>query len=123
MKSFSLTDSYTSKVPFTFTGQRLADLLCGAIEGGSNYWARFEVLARSPDLSYLKVRVTEHEAGIGDRPITKVITPADLLTGIERMVAQQKNLRHLAEFMDENDDAETADVILQWTVLKDLVYG
>lgn len=114
------------KVAMQVTEQRLAYLLVGAVEGGSDYWARFSELKMGKfgddDLDvYASVRVTELEAS-GERKISAVVTPKDLATGLAR--ASEAGLHHhVANFLNEDDDAETADVILQMTVLGELVYG
>lgn len=121
-------------VPVAINEQRLRDILCNAIEGGSGYWASFRSIERTADLDYVIVRVYENEPGLlpGDGQILKA---TDLARGIQLLgdCAKTGTFRggtkfpaagqHLANFLDENDDAETADVILQMTVFGSLIYG
>lgn len=118
----------TIKVEMTIEWQQLADTLSTAIEGGSNYWASFKGAQRSEgtDWSYLSVEVIELDASTEGKPrFRRRVTVEDLAKGIKRM-AESKHAwihRHLADFINENDDATTADVILQMTVFGDVIYG
>lgn len=136
MSETRAAETITVIVPVVIDVQRLRDLLVGAIEGGSGYWARFKVYERSPDLDYLKVEVIETESHKDDGPgVRMMLTPEDLAKGIERLGACAVSgmfadgmkfpaaTFHLANFLGENDDAETADVVLQMTVFGTLIYG
>jgi hypothetical protein len=109
--------------------QRLRDLLCNAVEGGSTYWARFEAAERTPDLDYLRVRVIEHEAGRpGKRRVSCWITAEQLATGLQRLAILGGGNDALAQhFCDaiggDGGDAGTADVVLQMAVFGELIYG
>jgi hypothetical protein len=123
----------TLAIPVTITVpiQLLRDVLCTAIEGGSNYWCKFSEWQRTPDLDYLSVHVHEHEASADDGPVNQTVTAEDLAVGISRLAhaAVQDDPhfpaagRHLGNLLGENWDVETADVILQMTVFGQLVYG
>lgn len=115
-------DTITVNVMLPVRRQRLRDLLCSAVEGGSNYWAAFTDVTRTANLDYLEVRVTEHE-GSGAVPTTRVVTADDLAVGLGRAAMDPRLARHAAAFLGDDDDAETADVILQMTVFGDVVYG
>jgi hypothetical protein len=113
-------------VPVVFDEQRLRDLMCSAVEGGSNYWARFYRSERTPDLDYLSVEVVEEEPHSDDTPRFKGrIKAEDLARGLELLgrAPFPAAAQHLANFLSENDDAETADVVLQMTVFGELIYG
>lgn len=58
------------------------------------------------------------EIGLTKRTITR----ADLESGIQSM-ATGKYRSHFTDWMDENEDAITADILLQLVALKDVVYG
>jgi hypothetical protein len=106
--------------------QRLRDLLCSAVEGGSNYWARFSHSQRTPEYDYLSVRVQEDDAHSDNKPaVDRVVTAEDLVVGLEALAKGPfpAARQHLSAFLEENDDAETADVVLQMTVFGELVYG
>ena len=105
--------------------QQLRDLLCGAVEGGSGYWARFSKAERTPDLDYLAVTVTERESSTDGPAAVKRVRAEDLAQGIAQLwrgsfpAAHQ----HLANFLTGDEDAATADVILQLTIFRDVIYG
>lgn len=109
--------------------ERLADVLCSAYEGGSNYWARQSdgkkspyrfaalsggVLQFVPDFA---VEITDVEDGEKKYPLTL----ARLRHGLQVMAT--KYPRHFADILAENDDATTGDVLLQCAIFGELVYG
>lgn len=112
--------------------QTLRDLLCTAVEGGSNYWAEFRDCERTDDLDYIRVRVVEKEAST-DKPRKNVyVTAEDLASGLERLAKVVTNEdtahqfsaagQHFAAALGDHD-ATTADVVLQMAVFGDVVYG
>ena len=121
----NLDDTITLVLPRDIHRQRFADLLCSAVEGGSNYWAAFRSIERTPELDYIVVEVTEKEAHVDGPPVRRTITHDDLARGCTLLAAGPfpAAVRHLCNFLDENDDAETADVILQMAMFGELVYG
>lgn len=52
---------------------------------------------------------------------TKIVNRAALVLGLASMAA--KAPRHFADLLNENDDAETHDVFMQYVVLGEIVYG
>lgn len=117
--------------------QTLMDLLCTAVEGGSNYWASFRAIKRTSDLDYLEVRVVETEAhnDVGEQ-LRLNVTAEDLAKGIERLAQAAFNWeesdgkrgfatagKHFADAVFDVGDATTADVVLQMTVFGELIYG
>lgn len=126
MSETKAEERITLVMPVQIDVQRLRDLLVSAVEGGSNYWARFKALERSDDLDYLKVEVFEVESHKDDGPgVRRTVTPEELVEGL-KLLAQgpfPAARQHLTNFLEENDDAETADVVLQLTVFGELIYG
>jgi hypothetical protein len=122
-----LRETINLTVPRAIERQRFADLLCSAVEGGSGYWAAFRNSERTADLDYISIDVQEHEASTADgsEPSWKRITHDDLARGCVLLAARPfpAALQHLCNFLDENDDAETADVILQMAVFGNVIYG
>lgn len=118
--SETVTFNWTSEIPI----QRFRDLLCSAIEGGSNYWADFDKFERT-DLDYISVRVAEQEPSSGNLRKRKTLRAEHLVEGLQLLAAAPfpSALTHLHNFLNENDDAETADVVLQMTMFGDLIYG
>lgn len=117
--------------------QRIADLMITAIEGGIGYWASAvklvsaggaevkekpwyadPTLYEDPDMSLV---VVEDEASTAGASPRHVIGRKELLNGLAIM--QAKYPAAFADFMTENEDAETADMWLQCAALGDVVYG
>lgn len=122
-----ITTETTSAAGFTgFTEDQVAELLCCAYEGGSNYWAvqndgkaspyKIEMAGLRDDFDFVTItdvadchRRTyrlDHEAlarGLGLLPTKSPAAFAALLTG--------------------NEDAGTGDVFLQCCLFGELIYG
>ena len=121
-----------------FSDQQIADLLCGAFEGGSNYWIEA--------ISYTKPKVEKptevdgeiypsyisypfHEGGVvhifvddeDDHASARVLNREKLQAGLQLMA--DKSPHHFADFLAGNDDATTADVFLQYCVFGEIIYG
>jgi hypothetical protein len=120
-------DTILVSVKVPVSKQLLRDLLCTAIEGGSNYWADFADITRgnpAGDWYYSSAIVTENDP---DTAVTTgtVVTPEMLAVGLERLAlsSMPTALTHLADALSENGDAITADVVLQFAVFGELVYS
>ena len=111
--------------------QRVQDLLCCALEGGSNYWyvitaynypeghtrgdfefPHLELPFRGGSLSIADREDGEH-LGVLDREACE--------RGLQVMA--EKYPQHYADFISENEDADTGDVFLQCALLGEIVYG
>jgi len=130
----------------------VANLLVTAIEGGSNYWYYIveynkpEGVDTSPDWnwagdkdpapSYIRYAMTEgYSITIADMEENDELDPDDESTwgttykldlkameaGLQIMA--EKYYRHFKDFIEENYDAETADVFLQCCCFGEAVYG
>lgn len=137
------TMKITENVPI----ERVHDMLVSAFEGGSNYWYMIvdEVVPekhtftvktwdykREKEPSYLHLEeIPFNEGGAllindekADEPKLQEPVRIDLETmekGLQIMARDYK--AHYADFLKENDDAETADVFLQCVVFGDVIYG
>jgi hypothetical protein len=112
--------------------ERRFDLLVGALEGGSNYWyylpnnnewSEFtgESLVDAIWKSVLAGNaITINDAEEPEETIGK-LSMMKILEGEEKMKAEQP--RHWANLVNEEDDAETADVWFQYCCLGEIVYG
>ena len=121
------------QVTTTVTAQQVADLIVGAIEGGSTYWcSEYNILKTPAEVVPNGVVVYSHpEFWAGDFEIefkdgedddkSHTITPEVLKKGIQVMA--EKAPRHFRDWMQENDDAETSDVFLQCILFGEIVYG
>lgn len=132
-------DSIEIKTSVIQPVQRLADLVCNCIEGGgiSSWLGRF-VLEEGDEVpkgeiwyAYgpiynprLKVRVEYDDPDKGDDgdfTASKIVTFEDFRTGL-RLFADNHR-RHFNDWVEENDDAITADVFMQLVILGEVVYG
>jgi hypothetical protein len=110
--------------------QRLEDLLCGAFEGGSNYWYEITSYVNPNDAKvahkYLQLPFIEgcgvmvKDAEDEDaKPI--LLNRESMAKGLK--VMSEKYDWHLKNFLEENDDAETSDVFLQCSLFGEIVFG
>lgn len=128
------TETITVTVPLQVPVERIKDLLTSAFEGGSNYWV--EVAERigeaknnkdAPFLSdapfvkdgYLKIKEDESESDTKGGWFN--IDPKTIAEGLKVMA--QKYPKAWADFMNENDDAETGDIFLQCICFGEVIYG
>ena len=140
--------------------ERIADLLCCALEGGSNYWYEIDSKAEpkvwtieerpvSATADEAKEKVNTHfahyypfnEGGAllitdarADEPTLKQAVRLDLERikyGLDRwcfesMLPDEQRTahpRHLAQFIEGNEDAITGDVFLQYCIFGKVIYG
>lgn len=138
------------KLTIDVPDNRIADMLCGAFEGGSNYWCRIQkYVAPALDKLFPWDTMSDRSIGDGDNPAVykhvqypmspggKVIVrdmEADEEGGKEYTLALDlirpglkamatKEPRHFGDMMSGNDDATTADVFLQCCLFGEVVYG
>ena len=123
------------------TNQRILDMLVTAFEGGSNYWIE-EVISNppagtkyedfkqggehAPDEYYPAYQILPLVGGsitiIDNEDGTKYcLNSTAIADGLQLMAT--KYPRHWDNFINENDDAETADVFLQCATMGDVVFG
>lgn len=115
----------------TFDDQRVQDLLCCALEGGSNYW--YEITAfnypnglTKDDLEYPHLELPFRGGSLSISDIEDGEPCGELnREACERglQVMADKYPKHYADFLGENEDAETGDVFLQCALLGEIVYG
>ena len=117
---------FTVDAPLTVSRERVADTICAALEGGSNYWCNL----LSMDDGYPEGTEWGHEAiaagakfsvhdGVGVRTN---------LGGDEKLTAALGLMatKHEVDFknlIDENEDAETGDVLFQLICFGEVVFG
>jgi hypothetical protein len=113
--------------------ERIKDLLCNALEGGSNYWyvikgynypegqtkeslkLEFPHLDLPFDGGSLTIGV------FGDNAYDKVLDKEALLKGLKIMARDY--LKHYTDFISENDDAITGDVFLQCALYGEVIFS
>jgi hypothetical protein len=115
---------------------RIADLLCDALEGGANYWYSIEKYIKPPKITF---RSGENDICAHlDYPLNKggailiqsLAEPEKGLLRLDLPVIQRglellasKKPAHWADFLNENNDADTGDVFLQLCLFGDVIYG
>jgi hypothetical protein len=133
----------------TFDDERVRDLLVGAFEGGSNYWYMIEsydygggygpadfvpggrafIEGWAGLLAYMLPFVEGCSLLISspatdddsERKMDK-LDRAALQKGLALM-AKNYGFTHYADFVNENDDANTADVFLQLSLFGEVIFG
>lgn len=123
----------TFKVTIEMEEQRLNDLLCNALEGGSNYWYRIENYDQSEheceflsDIPMAGGTLTFTANGDDEREVIHgcdmwTLTREHMVKGAQTMA--EKYPRHWANVVNENDDGETGDVFLQCCLFGEVIYG
>lgn len=125
MNTLDRTDMVTSKVSHS----DLECLFITAVEGGSNYW--FEVaegcMPKSESLSDLYevcLECPEFQVDVFERntfDLLGIINLERLIKGLDIMMRDYP--RHYADVIEDNADAETADVYFQCVVMGEVVFG
>lgn len=120
------------------TLQHFESIIVGALEGGSNYWYDLKPdefksqLSASTEGEPISMRIAE---ALYNNPEFKMnvydyedegellgtVTQTSMLEGL--IIASQNYDWHFNNLIGENDDAETADVMLQLAAMKDIVFG
>jgi hypothetical protein len=118
--------------------ERVADMLCCAFEGGSNYWAEIKEKRKPeefafrymPDLSDKPTSYTDYPLNrggflmVGDSEGDMPAALLDLGTirlGLQTMADKYPN--HWHDFINDNEDAFTGDVFLQCCLYGEVVFG
>ena len=116
------------KTEVAITQQRVEDLLCGAFEGGSNYWAYFVVSKKQKQgvkIDYIyEIATRGGEITINDRETGETLgflNEESIKKGLQLMAEKYPN--RFIDVVNENDDADTADIFVQLAVMGELVFG
>ena len=114
--------------------ERQLDLLVGALEGGSNYWYELgdlSVLPKSGKGKPTVERIFDYaqeggEIEVFDMEDTNeklgVINKATMDGAIEKMLGAEYEWA-VSDILEEDDDAETADIWFQFVVMGEVVFG
>ena len=119
----------------------IRDLLIGAVEGGSNYWATFRLdpnftktITESNKAAYIEREGGEYYAHYdienpsyclrvsdAEGNATYNVTLESFVNGLNVMANRYP--RHFKDIITENHDAETSDVFIQCAVFGEIVFG
>lgn len=107
----------------------IADLIVTAFEGGSNYWIDSVPLHEGPETTEtpwysdpafydgpFRIEILEQ-----DEETPKILDPERIQIGLDLLGSQ--HAMTLGAILDENYDADDADVFLQLCLLGEVVYG
>ena len=139
MKTQTPVQSFKIQVVTEISFQRIADLICCGMEGGIGYWSRIVGYDKPSERAFAHseevYRHIEYPLNPGgavkleiDDPIdnksTQTIYKLDLKAikrGLD--VMNEKYPRHMANFLQENEDADTGDVFIQCCLFGEVVFG
>jgi len=119
-----MNESITITAPVEVPIERIADTLCCALEGGSNYWIEAQVT----QFTDLEVEWAHEAMAHGAKFAIKLFeedeyqNPKLDITAALTLMATD----HPADFknmINENEDAETGDILFQLICFGEIVYG
>jgi len=128
----------------SITVEQVMDLLLGALEGGSNYWYYIPGFQEPSDMSKVpagefnsvelcawsdghikicdKEAFYDHQSGNSqEEPQRWILNEEAMKKGLDLM--HNQHIKHFADFVIGDGDANTADVFLQMCLFGELVYG
>lgn len=116
----------TKQGPVEVSRERVEDLLCNAVEGGSSYWAESlrAKIAKTTPKGTLDLYSRMIDGGfviLHDQDDRAEVNPNDIAIALQVMA--DKYPRHFNDFITEHDDGDTADVFLQVCCFREIVYG
>lgn len=140
-KRISSTSKIQELPAVSLTDEQRENLLCGALEGGSNYWYLFTDAACDNLDRFVKAKNVQHDGTFVQRlwkavlaghsidvnDLTKpgrklgVFSLESIRKGELAMIKEQ--ITHFTDVLSGHDDAITADVWFQFCVLGELVFG
>jgi hypothetical protein len=120
---------FTINIKMTIPEQRIKDLLCNALESGSNYWYQIQkyinpnkikVAYKFLDLPFIDgcgVVIGDIENDF--KPV--LLNKEAISKGLQ--VMSEKYTAHMQNFINDNDDADTGDVFLQCCLFGDVIFS
>ena len=127
----------TITAPIEIDEKHIASLLCSAFEGGSNYWYRIERFIAPPAVTVRYAdegrvyRHIDYPLNVGGAlEIANTEDPSLGVRTLDRSAIEQGLIlmgreypQHMADFLQENDDATTGDVFLQCCLYGRILLG
>lgn len=114
--------------------QKIQDMIVTAIEGGCNYWASFKFPEDWKDKykSYEQIPFNNDNIEVYDIETDELLgylNRMSIKVGLQLM-ADRKDMkgkvvpaRHFKNLATDNEDAESADVFVQLSVMGEIIYG
>lgn len=124
-------ETIAAQVEDAYRQRFLADIIIGAVEGGTGYWAQVSVYKHDCPPAETTATLHEIEPASGDEP-GKQVSIETITTGIQAIRCPGFSIRaDLLKTIKEADraddagllDAEAADVIVQAGLFGEIVYG
>jgi hypothetical protein len=127
-------------IPKVIDNQKLEDIFVTALEGGSNYWywikdREIDKVRRAvpkeecPEISVAIFKaIMEHDVevyvhDIETQEILGYIRKSDMPYRLERLANDEKSNWALWNELTDNGDAISSDIIFQYLVMTEVVYG
>jgi|ERR1035437_11028053 hypothetical protein len=113
------------KVQIKVTDQMIEDTLISGFEGGSNYWLQIRNDKTPMGRNYIKTLMNKGLA-VEDQTTGKqyLLTKAKVMRGVKLMAQSGNDTQHHFYKMVFNEgDAITGDVLLQFSILGECLYG
>jgi len=110
----------------TISDESIDNLLCGAFEGGSNYWYQINNVV-TPYTGYAHEAWRTNNNGIliedgeEEAEYEGYLNRESVKRGLELM--NRNYCQHWSDFIIGNDDAETSDLFLQLCVFGEVIFG
>jgi hypothetical protein len=106
-------------ISITLTDQEAEDILVTALEGGINYWADVISSGRYNGVMTAHIRPTE-----GDNFGQPFIHTGHIQQGVDRLCAKYSARHHsVLDLLNDNVDADTADLVVQFALFGKMVYA
>lgn len=127
-------EKFKLKIEVTIPEERILDTLTNALEGGSNYWYNLPDLSmcqpsdgKTPTVTRIWNALKEGKkvpvSDIDDGEILGHLSLEGIKHGIGIMADDKYGSEHLLDIIQENDDANTADIFLQYAVMGEIVFA
>lgn len=138
MKTTTTQPTVSVNVEHKVSLERISSLLCSAFEGGSNYWYQIDKFIKPETMSFRTdegqifrhldyplneggaLIISDIEGDLNEPPWKRLDLEA-IKKGLQIMA--EKYPRHMGDFLNENDDADTGDVFLQCCLFGEAIYG
>lgn len=109
---------------------RVRDLLCCALEGGSNYWYQIVEFQAPHDNSNIEFRHLDYPLREGggllicpndQKMNVRKLDMSSIYSGLQLMAKDYPNAFN--HFINENEDGAVGDVFLQCCLFQEVIYG
>lgn len=116
---------FTPDVPISVPAERIAYTLCAALGGGSTYWCQRLDIPDYRGCGWAHEALTYGvECTVHIHQDESVLIPDTAKAIVRALREMHKHYpRHYSDMVNENEDADTGDVLLQLMVFNEVIYG